>query len=207
MYYDIGIKVKAVARRKLIKAQKQVAQGKVKELKKKLRGMISQAKSQLKGLENAGLDTPAKEKLLSKTDLKTKGKSYNQLQRTYFAVDSFLKSQTSSVKGATQNLNQIANIIGVKNIPANEIANYASQFFQIASYAKQALNTSGQSIGSTRLFEAIRKTAKTYQTKWNNAESALGRAEMVLQELQRQQAEIAQDEFMLYIHDDLGVSD
>lgn len=207
MYYDIGIKVKAVARRKLIKAQKQVAQGKVRELKKKLRDMISQAKSQLKGLENAGLDTPAKEKLLSKTDLKTKGKSYNQLQSTYFAVDQFLKSQTASVKGATQNLNQIAKIIGVKNAPASEIASYASQFFRIASYAKQALNTSGQSIGSTRLFEAIRKTAKTYQTKWNNAESALGRAEMVLQELQRQQAEIAQDEFMLYIHEDLGVSD
>ena len=73
--------------------------------------------------------------------------------------------------------------------------------------AKQALNTSGQSIGSTRLFEAIRKTAKTYQTKWNNAESALGRAEMVLQELQRQQAEIAQDEFALYVYNDLGVSD
>ena len=207
MYYDIGIKVKAVARRKLIKAQKQVAQGKVRELKKKLRGMISQAKSQLKGLENAGLDTPAKEKLLSKTDLKTKGKNYNQLQSTYFAVDSFLKSQTSSVKGATQNLNQIAKIIGVKNVSASEIARYASQFFQIASYAKQALNTSGQSIGSTRLFETIRKTAKTYQTKWDNAESALDKLEMVLQELQRQQAEIAQDEFMLYIHEDLGVSD
>ena len=207
MYYDIGIKVKAVARRKLIKAQKQVAQGKVRELKKKLRGMISQAKSQLKGLENAGLDTPAKEKLLSKTDLKIKGKSYNQLQSTYFAVDSFLKSQTSSVKGATQNLNQIANIIGVKNIPANEIARYASQFFQIASYAKQALQISGQSIGSTRIFEAIRKVSKTYQTQWKNAESILSRTEMVLKEIQKQQAEIAQDEFMLYIHDDLGVSD
>lgn len=207
MYYDIGIKVKAVARRKLIKAQKQVAQGKVRELKKKLRGMISQAKSQLKGLENAGLDTPAKEKLLSKTDLKTKGKSYNQLQSTYFAVDSFLKSQTSSVKGATQNLNQIANIIGVKNIPANEIARYASQFFQIASYAKQALQISGQSIGSTRIFEAIRKVSKTYQAQWDNAESILSRTEMVLKEIQKQQAEIAQDEFMLYIHDDLGVSD
>lgn len=207
MYYDIGIKVKAVARRKLIKAQKQVSQGKVRELKKKLRGMISQAKSQLKGLENAGLDTPAKEKLLSKTDLKTKGKSYNQLQRTYFAVDSFLKSQTSSVKGATQNLNQIANIIGVKNIPANEIANYASQFFQIASYAKQALQISGQSIGSTRLFESIRKVSKKYKAQWENAESILSRTEMVLKEIQKQQAEIAQDEFMLYIHEDLGVSD
>lgn len=207
MYYDIGIKVKAAARRKLIKAQKQVAQGKVRELKKKLRGMISQAKSQLKGLENAGLDTPAKEKLLSKTDLKTKGKSYNQLQSTYFAVDSFLKSQTSSVKGATQNLNQIANIIGVKNIPANEIARYASQFFQIASYAKQALQISGQSIGSTRLFESIRKVSKKYKAQWDNAESILSRTEMVLKEIQKQQAEIAQDEFMLYIHDDLGVSD
>lgn len=203
----IEIRLKARPTRKEIKARKNVAQGKERALKSKLKDMISQAKSQLKGLENAGLDTPAKEKLLSKTDLKTKGKSYNQLQSTYFAVDQFLKSQTASVKGATQNLNQIARIIGVKNVPAKEIASYASQFFQIASYAKQALNTSGQSIGSERLFEAIRKVSKNYQTKWNNAESALGRAEMVLQELQRQQAEIAQDEFALYVYNNLGVSD
>ena len=203
----IEMRLKGKPSRKVLKARKNVAQGKERALKSKLKGMISQAKSQLKGLENAGLDTPAKQKLLSKTDLKTKGKNYNQLQSTYFAVDSFLKSQTASVKGAIQNLNQIARIIGVKNVSANEIANYASQFFQIASYAKQALNTSGQSIGSTRLFEAIRKTAKTYQTKWDNAESALDRVEMVLQELQKQQSEVAKDEFALYVYNELGVSD
>ena len=203
----IEMRIKAKPSRKVVKARKNVAQGKERALKSKLKGMISQAKSQLKGLENAGLDTPAKQKLLSKTDLKTKGKNYNQLQSIYFAVDSFLKSQTASVKGAIQNLNQIARIIGVKNVSANEIANYANQFFQIASYAKQALNTSGQSIGSTRLFEAIRKTAKTYQTQWDNAESALDRVEMVLQELQKQQSEVAKDEFALYVYDTFGVSD
>ena len=203
----IEMRIKAKPSRKVVKARKNVAQGKERALKSKLKGMISQAKSQLKGLENAGLDTPAKEKLLSKTDLKTKGKNYNQLQSIYFAVDNFLKSQTASVKGATQNLNQIARIIGMKNVSANEIANYANQFFQIASYAKQALNTSGQSIGSTRLFEAIRKTAKTYQTKWDNAESALDRVEIVLQELQKQQSEVAKDEFALYVYDTFGVSD
>ena len=203
----IEMRIKAKPSRKVVKARKNVAQGKERALKSKLKGMISQAKSQLKGLENAGLDTPAKEKLLSKTDLKTKGKNYNQLQSIYFAVDNFLKPQTASVKGATQNLNQIARIIGMKNVSANEIANYANQFFQIASYAKQALNTSGQSIGSTRLFEAIRKTAKNYQTQWDNAESALDKVEMVLQELQKQQSEVAKDEFALYVYDTFGVSD
>lgn len=205
MHYKIEIKLKANPSRNVLKARKNVAQGKERALKSKLRGMISQAKSQLKGLENAGLDTPAKQKLLSKTDLKTKGKNYNQLQSTYFAVDNFLKSQTASVKGATKNLNQIARIIGLQNVPVSEIISHARQFFQIASYAKQALNTSGQSIGSTRLFEAIRKTEKKYQTQWNNAESALGRVEMVLQELQRQQTEIAQDEFALYVLDGFGL--
>ena len=205
MHYKIEIKLKADPSRNVLKARKNVAQGKQRALKSKLRGMIRQAKSQLKGLENAGIDTPAKQKLLSKTDLKIKGKNYNQLQSTYFAVDNFLKSQTASVKGATRNLNQIARIIGLKNVPVSEIISHARQFFQIASYAKQALNTSGQSIGSTRLFEAIRKTEKKYQTQWNNAESALGRVEMVLQELQRQQAEIAQDEFALYVLDGFGL--
>lgn len=205
MHYKIEIKLKADPPRNVLKARKNVAQGKQRALKSKLRGMIRQAKSQLKGLENAGIDTPAKQKLLSKTDLKIKGKNYNQLQSTYFAVDNFLKSQTASVKGATRNLNQIARIIGLENVPVSEIISHARQFFQIASYAKQALNTSGQSIGSTRLFEAIRKTEKKYQTQWNNAESALGRVEMVLQELQRQQAEIAQDEFALYVLDGFGL--
>lgn len=205
MHYKMEIKLKADPPRSVLKARKQVAQGKQRALKAQLRGMIRQAKSQLKGLENAGLDTPAKQKLLSKTDLKTKGKNYNQLKSTYFAVDNFLKSQTASVKGATKNLNQIARIIGLKNVTAGEIIRYARQFFEIASYAKQALNTSGQSVGSTRLFDAIRKTEKKYQTQWNNAESALSRVEMVLQELQQQQAEIAQDEFALYVLDGFGL--
>lgn len=205
MHYKIEIKLKAEPSRNVLKARKQVAQGKQRALKAQLRGMIKQAKSQLKGLENAGLDTPAKQKLLSKTDLKTKGKNYNQLKSTYFAVDNFLKSQTASVKGATKNLNQIARIIGLKNVTAGEILRYAKQFFEIASYAKQALNTSGQSIGSTRLFDAIRKTEKKYQTEWNKAESALSRVEMVLQELQQQQAEISQDEFALYVLDGFGL--
>lgn len=205
MHYKIEIKLKAEPSRNVLKARKQVAQGKQRALKAQLRGMIRQAKSQLKGLENAGLDTPAKQKLLSKTDLKTKGKNYNQLKSTYFAVDNFLKSQTASVKGATKNLNQIARIIGLKNVTAGEILRYAKQFFEIASYAKQALNTSGQSIGSTRLFDAIRKTEKKYQTEWNKAESALSRVEMVLQELQQQQAEISQDEFALYVLDGFGL--
>lgn len=205
MHYKMEIKLKADPPRSVLKARKQVAQGKQRALKAQLRGMIRQAKSQLKGLENAGLDTPAKQKLLSKTDLKTKGKNYNQLKSTYFAVDNFLKSQTASVKGATKNLNQIARIIGLQNVTAGEILKYARQFFEIASYAKQALNTSGQSIGSTRLFDAIRKTEKKYQAEWNKAESSLSRVEMVLQELQRQQAEIAQDEFALYVLDGFGL--
>ena len=205
MHFKTEIKLKADPPRNVLKARKNVAQGKQRALKNQLRGMIRQAKSQLKGLENAGLNTPAKEKLLAKTDLKIKGKNYNQLKSTYFAVDNFLKSQTASVKGATKNLNQIARIIGLKNVTAGEILRYAKQFFEIASYAKQALNTSGQSIGSTRLFDAIRKTEKKYQTQWNNAESALSRVEMVLQELQKQQAEIAQDEFALYVLDGFGL--
>ncbi len=205
MHFKTEIKLKADPPRSVLKARKNVAQGKQRALKAQLRGMIRQAKSQLKGLENAGLNTPAKEKLLAKTDLKIKGKNYNQLKSTYFAVDNFLKSQTASVKGATKNLNQIARIIGLQNVTAGEILRYAKQFFEIASYAKQALNTSGQSIGSTRLFDAIRKTEKKYQTQWNNAESALSRVEMVLQELQAQQAEIAQDEFALYVLDGFGL--
>lgn len=205
MHYKMEIKLKADPPRSVLKARKNVAQGKQRALKAQLRGMIRQAKSQLKGLENAGLNTPAKEKLLAKTDLKIKGKNYNQLKSTYFAVDNFLKSQTASVKGATKNLNQIARIIGLKNVTAGEILRYAKQFFEIASYAKQALNTSGQSIGSTRLFDAIRKTEKKYQAEWDKAESALSRVEMVLQELQKQQAEIAQDEFALYVLDGFGL--
>lgn len=203
---EITIRIKTTPSRKEIKARKQVKEGKERALKAKLKGMINQAKSQLKGLENAGLDTPAKQKLLAKTDLRTKGKSYNQLQSTYFAVDKFLKSQTASVKGATQNLNQIAKIVGVKNLSSADFVTYANQFFQIASYAKQALQVSGQTIGSARLFESIRSVSKKYETAWNNSESILQRTELVLNEIAKVQTEKAVDEFTIYTYDILGVT-
>jgi hypothetical protein len=202
---EITVRIQAKPSLKTIKARKQVKQGKERALKAKLRGMVNQAKSQLKGLENAGLDTPAKQKLLAKTDLKTKGKSYNQLQSIYFAVDQFLKSQTASVRGATQNLNQIAKIIGMPNVPVSTLASYASQFFQIASYAKQTLQSYGQSIGSERLFQAIRKVSKQYKTNWDNATSALEKTEMVLREIQKQQELQAIDEFEMFTFEILGV--
>lgn len=201
----ITIRIKANPTRQQIKARKQVREGRERALKAKLKSMVNQAKSQIKGLENAGIDSPAVRKLLSKTNLKTKGKSYNELQSTYFAVDKFLKSQTSSVKGAKQNLNDIARIIGVKNIPASQIAQYANRFFQIASYAKQALQVSGQSIGSARLFESIRQVSKKYQTVWDKAESDLERVDLVLKEIQKIQGEQAIDEFALYTYEILGV--
>ena len=68
MHYKLEIKLKANPSRNVLKARKNVAQGKERALKSKLKGMIRQAKSQLKGLEQAGLNTPAKEKLLAKTD-------------------------------------------------------------------------------------------------------------------------------------------
>lgn len=203
----ITIKLKAKPTRKQIKAQQQVAKGKEKALKSKLKGMISQAKSQIKGLENANINSPALQKLQSKTTLSTKGKSYNELQSTYFAVQQFLKSQTATVKGATQALDRIANIIGAKNASASQIASMASEFFRIASYAQQALNVSGISVGSTRIFEVIRKVQQSNNQKWNSATDIMEKTQSVLDELQEQQAEQIQDEMALYIYDELGVSD
>lgn len=120
--------IKAKPTRAQLKAEKQVQQGKERALKARLKGMIQQAKSQIKGLENAGLNTPALQKLRSKTDLKTKGKSYNELQSTYFAVDKFLRSITSSVKGATRALEKTSKVIGMENSTPQQIAQHAKNF-------------------------------------------------------------------------------
>ena len=199
--------IKAKPTRAQLKAEKQVQQGKERALKARLRGMIQQAKTQIKGLENIGLNTPALQKLRAKTDLRTKGKSYNELQSTYFAIDKFLKSMTSSVKGATRALEKTAEIIGMKNSTPSQIAQHAKEFFEIASKAEQALQVSGISQGSPIIQRIIRELNQKNDEAWRNAKSIDEKVSIVLKEIEKSQTIQQEDEFGLYLYDTIGVKD
>lgn len=199
--------IKAKPTRAQLKAEKQVQQGKERALKARLKGMIQQAKSQIKGLENAGLNTPALQKLKSKTDLKTKGKSYNELQSTYFAIDKFLKSMTSNVKGATRALEKTAEIIGMKGSTPSQIAQHAKEFFEIVSKAEQALQVSGISIGSPNVQIIVRELNQRNDAVWRNAKTIEDKVSAVLKEIDKSQTIQQEDEFGLYLYDTIGVRD
>lgn len=210
MAYRATIKgyIKAKPTRAQLKAEKQVAKGRERALKNQINSMVQQAKSQIKGIERAGLEsTPALEKLRAKTDLTTKGKSYNQLQSTYFALDSFLKSQTATAKGAIENLNQIARTVGMEGATAQEIAQNASKFFAIAKRVQQIAPLMGLNGGSTRIFEAIRQVQKDINDRWQKSMDGWSKVDAVLRELNKQQQTIAEDEFGLYLYDEIGVKD
>lgn len=198
--------IKAKPTRAQLKAEKRVQQGKERALKARLKGMIQQAKSQIKGLENAGLNTPALKSLRKKTDLKTKGKSYNELQATYFALNRFFNSMTSTVQGATRVLEQTARIIGAEHSTPRQIAERAHEFFEIASKVEQALQVQGISKGSPHIQETIRLMQKWHDV-FKRASDMDEKVEAVLKELEKSQTIQQEDDFGIYLYDTIGVKD
>lgn len=186
----ITISLQQKPSRKAIKAKLQVSKGKERALRSKVENMIQQAKQQIKQLQKKGFsDTPAITQLKKRgTTLTTKGKNYNQLQSTYFSLDKFLKAQTSNVEGALRVLNQTAEIIGIQDAVPGGLKEIAKEFFSIASLTQEymASGKSGYAIGSTRVFEAIRRVTKENAARWNKAGDILDKTDLVITYLEEQ---------------------
>lgn len=199
--------IKASPTRAQLKAEKQVALGKQRALKSRLKGMIQQAKTQIKELDEIGIETPAVKKLRSKTDLSTKGKSYNELQSTYFALERFFKSMTSTKEGALRVLEKTAQIIGQEGIAPAQIYSHASEFFEIASKAEQAMQIKGISAGSPTIMEMIRELQQKYKRIWAKVDDIELKTKIVVKQLEKYFEIQQEDEMGLYIYDKVGVKD
>ena len=197
--------IKAKPTRAQLKAEKQVQQGRERALKARLKGMIQQAKTQITALKNAGLNTPAMEKLFNTTNLKAKS-THNEMVSQYFALERFFRSMTSTVDGATKVLEKTAQVIGMENSTAEQIQSHAKQFFEIVSKTEQALQVSGITKGSPHILETIRLMQK-YHDMFKKATDIDEKVELVIEQLKKSETIQQEDEFGLYLYDTIGVKD
>lgn len=201
-WLNITVSAKQTPSRKTIKAKIQVSKGKQRSLRARVESQIQQVKRQIKEIEKNGLkETPAITELNKRgTTLTTKGKNYNQLQSTYFSLDNFLKSQTSTAQGAIRVLEQTARIIGAENTTPQGLKEMAKEFFEIASKTDELLKTgvNKYSAGSTRIFEAIRNVQKENSALWKSAGSTAEKANAVVEKLKDEIIKTKQYEMMDY---------
>ena len=101
----MAVKVASRGRgRNLLKAKKMLHEAKKQKLYTKLKALYADAKRNIRDLQRHNLgDTPAIQKLEENGKIKfsVKGKTYNELQSDYFRLKRFAESETSTVKGAT----------------------------------------------------------------------------------------------------------
>lgn len=133
---------------------------------KKLKAEISRkaalANKRLARLEKNGLkNLPAYRNWLDyKGGVKfsVKGKTHNQLVAELARVDSFIKSKTSTVRGANKVLKEIANTNDISYKRIGELNTKLSNFFELYSKAKQYLDNTADvanAIGSNFIMKTI----------------------------------------------------
>ena len=174
----IKIKVKTTGGdrvRNLLKAKKMLHEAKKQKLYTKLKALYAEAKRNISDLQRHNLgDTPAIQKLEENGKIKfsVKGKTYNELQSDYFRLKRFMEAETSTVKGATNVLENIAKNINIQYNDLNEIIVKSRVFFDIASKVEQIL-------------EAQSQLAFTmgYQTIWTAVNNMVERKKINLQDM------------------------
>lgn len=161
--------------RNLLKAKKMLHEAKKQKLYTKLKALYAEAKRNIMDLQRHNLgDTPAIQKLEENGKIKfsVKGKTYNELQSDYFRLKRFMEAETSTVKGATNVLENIAKNINIQYNDLNEIIVKSRVFFDIASKVEQIL-------------EAQSQLAFTmgYQTIWTAVNNMVERKKINLQDM------------------------
>lgn len=144
----IGVKIASRVRgRNLLKAKKMQHEAKKRKLYTKLKGLYADAKRNIKDLQRHNLgDVPAIQKLEEngKIRFSVKGKTYNELQSDYFRLKRFAEAETSTVRGATNVLENIARNTGIQYNNLNDLITQSKIFFEIASKVEQILESQSQ---------------------------------------------------------------
>lgn len=133
--------------RNLLKAKKMQHEAKKRKLYTKLKALYADAKRNIRDLQRHNLgDTPAIQKLEENGKIKfsVKGKTYNELQSDYFRLKRFAEAETSTVKGATAVLENIARNTNIQYDDLNDLITKSRVFFDIASKVEQILEAQSQ---------------------------------------------------------------
>ena len=154
----LGVEVASRVRgRNLLKAKKMQHEAKKRKLYSKLKVLYADAKRNIRDLQRHNLgDSPAIQKLEEngKIRFSVKGKTYNELQSDYFRLKRFTEAETSTVKGATNVLENIARNTGIHYNNLDDLIVQSKVFFDIASKVEQILESQSQ-LAFTMCYQTI----------------------------------------------------
>lgn len=138
-------------------------------------GLVSLANKRIKRLESNGLtDSPAYKKYIETGGkFGVRGKDHNQLQAEVARLRKFIESETSTVRGVTNTLKEMASNTGIKYENLQDLRSKASKFFELSSKVEQYLRTvddMASAIGYQKIWEAINQYVKTEEVDLSSSE-------------------------------------
>ena len=156
----------------------------VKYLRNEANRLASMANKRVRRLEQKNLtDAPAYQQYIaSGGKFSVRGKDYNQLQREISRLQSFLSSETSTVRGYNNVLKEMAKNTGIKYKNLTDLKQKSANFFELHSKVEQYLRQvedMASAIGYQKIWETINQYVKS--NKLNLASDRLNIDDMVKQ--------------------------
>ena len=148
---------------------------KISEDRREASRLASLANKRAQRLEANGLqDSPAYQMYL-KTGGKfgVKGKSHNELQQEVSRLKRFIDMNTSTVKGVTNTLKEMAANTGISYANMKELKQKSAKFFELASKVEQYLRTvedMASAIGYQKIWETINQYVKSGEIDLSSAD-------------------------------------
>ena len=148
---------------------------KISEDRREASRLASLANKRVQRLEANGLqDSPAYQMYL-KTGGKfgVKGKTHNELQQEVSRLKRFIDMNTSTVRGVTTTLKEMAANTGISYANMKELKQKSAKFFELASKVEQYLRTvedMASAIGYQKIWETINQYVKSGEIDLSNAD-------------------------------------
>lgn len=164
--------------RKAISQTMKDASAKAKKIsadRKEASRLASLANKRAQRLEANGLqDSPAYQMYL-KTGGKfgVKGKTHNELQQEVSRLKRFIDMNTSTVRGVTTTLKEMAANTGISYANMKELKQKSAKFFELASKVEQYLRTvedMASAIGYQKIWETINQYVKSGEIDLSSAD-------------------------------------
>lgn len=148
----------------------------LRSLKKETSRLNSMANKRIRRMQDKGMSSPALEKWLSEGGeyFSVAGKDWNETQKELGRVRNFVNNKTSSIRGATNVLKNMASNTGIKYNSIADLQREADKFFDLASKTEQYLRMtqdSASAIGYQKIWEAINQYVEEQQTYLDESET------------------------------------
>ena len=142
-------------------------------LKAETSRLNSMANKRIRRLEEKGMLTPAYNKWLADGGeyFSVKGKDWNETQKELARVRNFIDSKTSSIRGATRVLKEMASNTGIQYDSVASLQAKSEAFFELASKTEQYLRMmedSASAIGYQKIWEAINQYVEEQEIELEN---------------------------------------